>query len=126
MIRGIESILLFSEDPQALAHFYQHKVGLSLTENMEIGEQAEEGFEFAMENTSLYIMKHSEVKGKNNQPERIMFNIEVDDIEKEADRLVKEGVKQIEPIYHMQGYGLISTFEDIDGNYFQIVQVKAN
>ncbi len=125
MIKGIEAILIFSEDAKALAHFYQHKVGLSLTENMEIGEKGEEGYEFTMENTTIYIMDHSKVKGKSSQPERIMLNIEVDDIEKEADRLIKEGVKQIEPIYHMQGYGLISPFEDLDGNYFQIVQVKA-
>lgn len=126
MIRGIEAILIFSEDAKALAHFYQHKVGLSLTESMEIGEKGEEGYEFVMESTNLYIMNHSEVKGKNSQPERIMFNIEVDDIEKEVEKLKKEGVKQIEPVYHMQSYGLISTFEDTNGNYFQIVQVKAS
>lgn len=57
--------------------------------------------------------------------ERI-FNLEVDDIEEEVKRLDGAGVKKVADIYHMQNYGYIATFEDIDGNYFQLVQVRAS
>jgi len=43
-----------------------------------------------------------------------------------VERLEKVGVKKIQDIYHVEGYGYIATFEDIDGNYFQLVQTKAN
>ena len=53
-----------------------------------------------------------------------MINLEVDDIEKEVERLKKAKVKLIQDIYHIEDYGKIATFEDIDGNYFQLVQVR--
>jgi len=65
-------------------------------------------------------------KGKNKNPERIIFNIEVDDIEKEAKRLKEAKVMLVQDTYHIEGYGYIATFEDIDGNYFQLVQVRAS
>jgi len=55
-----------------------------------------------------------------------MFNLEVEDIESEVARLDKAGVKKVQDTYHMEGYGWIATYEDPDGNYFQLVQVKAS
>ena len=126
MIRGMESILLSSEDGQKLADFYKETVGLKRTQVMEMGENEEKGFEFELSGVNLYIMDHSEVKGKSHDPSRVMFNLEVDDIEKETARLYKVGVKKVQDIYHIEGYGLIATYEDIDGNYFQFVQIKAS
>lgn len=127
MIKGVESILISSQNARKLAEFYREVVGLKQTEENEIGEKGEQGFAFGLESGSpIYIMDHSEVKGKNTQPARIMFNLEVDDIEAEVARLKKEKVKVTQDIYHIQNYGLIATFEDLDGNYFQFVQVKAN
>lgn len=126
MIKGIESILLSSENAERLAKFYREKVGLKITFEMVMGENDEEGYEFKMKQGSpLYILDHSKVKGKNQKPERFMFNLETDDVEKETKRLDKAGVKKIQDVYHVEGYGYISTFEDTDGNYFQLVQVRA-
>lgn len=128
MIKGIESIILFSEDAKALAEFYQEKVGLKLTVEAEVGEKGEElyGFEFGSDKPALYMMDHSEVKGKNEEPDRIIFNLEVEDIEEEVKKLDEAGVKKIADTYHVQNYGLIATFQDIDGNYFQLVQIRAS
>ena len=125
MIRGMESLTIFSEDAKKLAQFYQVKVGLKTTLEAEMGESGEEGYGFDFgKSNGLYIMDHSKVKGKNTQPDRLIFNLEVDDIEKEAKKLEGAGVKKIQDIYHVEGYGLIATFEDLDGNYFQLVQVR--
>ena len=126
MFRGVESIILFSEDAKKLAEFYRNKVGLDMTLEAEVGEEdgGLYGFEFGEEKTGLYVMNHSKVKGKNTQPERIIFNLEVEDIEEDVKKLDKAEVKKIADTYHMQEYGLIATFEDIDGNYFQLVQIK--
>ncbi len=125
MINKIESVLLASENAEKLAKFYQEKIGLKLASEMEMGEKGEKGFEFDFGNGSnLYVIDHSGVKGSSHQPERVLLNLEVGSIEKEAKRLKDAKVKVVEDIYHVQGYGLVATFEDLDGNYFQLVQVK--
>jgi len=127
MIKGIESILLGSQNAQKLADFYEKIVGLKLTNEFEMGENDEKGFEFAIkDSTGFYIMDHSEVKGKNKNPAQMIINFEVDDIEMEVARLKKAKVKVQQDIYHLEGYGHIATFVDPDGNFFQFVQVRAS
>ena len=125
MIQDIESVGFFSENAKRLAQFYKDKVGLTIGLNAEIGEAGEELFEMKLpKGSGFYVVDHTGVKGPNKQPERIMVNFEVDNIEKEAEKLERAGVKKIQDIYHVENYGLIATFEDIDGNYFQLVQTK--
>lgn len=126
MIRALEAVLIGSEDAGKLAKFYKETVGLKQSMEMEMGEEGEKGYDFELEGANLYILDHSKIKGKSNDPSRVMFNLEVDDIEKETARLKDAGVKAVQDIYHVEGYGLISTFEDPDGNYFQFAQVKAS
>ena len=125
MIKGLEAILIGSENATKLAKFYREVVGLTQTMSFDLGEKGESGYEFDMKGSAnIYILDHSKVKGKSKQPERIMINLEVDDIEKEVERLKKAKVKLVQDIYHIEDYGQIATFEDIDGNYFQLVQVR--
>ena len=126
MIRALESILISSSNAKALAKFYKEVVGLKQSSEMEMGGKGEKAYEFELPGASVVVMDHSDIKGKNPQGARIMFNLEVDDIEKEFERVKKEDVKVVQEVYHIEGYGLIATFEDIDGNYFQLVQVRAN
>ncbi len=123
MIRKLDGVMLSSGDSKKLAKFYKDIVGLKQTAEYEM-DKGQSGFEFA--DVSLYINPHSEVKGKNKMPGRHILNFEVDDIEKEVKRVKKNGAKQTQDIYHVEGYGLVSTFEDVDGNYFQLVQVRAS
>lgn len=126
MIKALEAVLLSSENAKALAQFYREKVGIKQVGEMEIGDKGEKAYEFSLKGAGLYIMDHSDIKGKSAQGARVMFNLEVDDVEKEFERVKKEGVKIVQEVYHVEGYGLIATFEDVDGNYFQFVQVRAN
>ena len=126
MIRGIESILLFSENAKRLAKFYREVVGLKQTMAAEMGENNENYFGFKIgKGPELGVMDHSKVKGTNKNPERMIFNLEVDDIKKEAKRLIRAKAKKVQDIYHVEGYGYIATFADVDGNFFQLVQVRA-
>lgn len=125
MILGIESILIGSSDAKKLGKFYKDVLGLKSTMEMEFGEDNSYGIGFNLgKGAGLYIMDHSKVKGKSVLPDRVMFNLEVDDIEKEVKRLKKEKVKVVADIYHMEEYGYIATFADPDGNYFQLVKTK--
>lgn len=127
MIRGIESLGLFSGNAKNLAEFYRDKVGLKVKFEGVMGENDEEIYEMDTgRSPTLFVMDHSKVKGKNKNPDRIIFNLEVDDIKKEVARLKRVKVKVVADIYHVEGYGYIATFEDVDGNYFQFAQVKAS
>ena len=121
----MESLTHFSEIAKNLAAFYRDIVGIKIGLEAEMGEKGEELYELKLgKGPNLYVIDHSKVKGKNTNPDRIIFNLEVDDIKKEVARLKKAKVKQIQDTYHIEGYGWISTFEDIDGNYFQFVQIR--
>lgn len=126
MIKGIEGILIGSQSAKKLAYFYKNKVGLKLTFEAVMGEGKDEAevYLFEMKGASLYITDHSEVKGKSKNPNRVIFNLDVDNIGKEVKRLGKAKVRKIKDIYHIEGYGKIATFEDVDGNYFQFVQTR--
>lgn len=127
MVKGLESILIGSSNAKKLADFYKTKVGLKQSMDAELGEKNEGLYGFEVKGKpGIYIMDHSKVKSKNKNPSQIIVNIEVSEIEKEVKRLVKSGVKLIQDIYHVEDYGQIATFEDIEGNYFQLVQVRAD
>ena len=125
MIKGLEGILLGSQHPDELAKFYRETVGLKQTMAAEIGEKGEGLFIFEMKgSTALYVIHHSKVTGKNKEAGRFIFNLEVDNIENEVKRLKGAGVKVIQDTYHVEDYGYVATFEDSDGNYFQLVKTK--
>lgn len=125
MILGLEAVSISTSNAKKLAEFYKKTVGLKQQSVWENSENGEEGYQFTAGKNNIYIMDHSKIKGKAKDANRILLNIEVDDIEKEVKRLKKAKVKVVADIYHMEGYGLIATLKDPDGNYFQFVQVRA-
>ena len=126
MIRGLESFLIGTENAKKLAQFYRDKVGLKISFEGIMGEN-DKIYELKLgKGPNLSVMDHSKIKGRAKDPSRILFNLEVDDIKKEVARMKKAKVKIVQPTYHVEGYGWICTFEDVDGNYFQFAQVKAS
>lgn len=124
MIKGIESIMISSPSAKKLASFYAKTVGLKQTFEGVMGEDMDIfGFEMKI-GSDLWIQDNPKVKGKSKESQRIMLNIEVNQIETEVKRLKKEKVKQILPLHHVEGYGQVCLFEDPDGNLFQLVQVS--
>lgn len=65
---------------------------------------------------------HSEVKGDAKEPQRIMFNLQTEDVRGEFER-IKEFATVIKEAYEMEGWegGWIATLADPDGNYFQLM-----
>jgi len=125
MIKGIESVLLSSHSATKLAQFYRNTVGLAMGKEMEIGDKREKAFEFSLANGSLlYINDHSDITGPATDPKRMIINFEIDNMDEEVARLDGKGVKKTTETYHVEGYGLITTYEDIDCNYFQLVQIR--
>lgn len=114
---SFNSLLLFSDNPRKLAEFYKKVFNIDPT--WEDGDWAG----FLVGSGFISIGSHSKVKGKNTAPERMMFNLETANVKEEFDRIKGYGTKVVaEPYNPSEDEGmLIATFEDPDGNYFQLM-----
>ncbi|HEX7223977.1 MAG TPA: VOC family protein [Candidatus Limnocylindria bacterium] len=114
---NFNSILIGSEDADALAAFYTKLFGEpTMADGGYTGWQIGNGF--------VTVGPHSEVTGTNPQPGRLLWNIECDDVRGTFDRLKAAGGIVVAEPYTMDGMGendYIATFADPDGNYFQLM-----
>ena len=92
MVKNFESVTIGSSNATKLANFYKKKLGLKQSWDAVMGKNVNV-YGFTIGKMDLVIMDHSKVKGKSKDPSRLMFNVEVDSIEKEFAKLKKAGVK---------------------------------
>lgn len=112
------SIQIASHDPERLGAFYREV--LQLPEAPEMGPGA-----FKIGATDmLLLVDHSEVSGPTNEPARMLLDLHVEDIDAEHARLEKAGVKFTRDKGLEYWGGVISTFNDPDGNTVQLMQYK--
>ena len=111
---NLNSIMIGSTNPKKLAEFYE-KV-FDQKPDMQEGEW----YGWSVGSTFFSVGKHSEVKGKAKEPQRMIVNLETKEVEKEFKRIEKTGATVIKEPYEMQG-AMIATFADPDGNYFQLM-----
>ncbi len=100
--------------PKVLAEFYE-KVFQKPTD-MQDGDW----YGWQVGGVFFSVGEHSKAKGQSKNPERIIFNFETKEVKKEFERIKKLGATVIKEPYEMGG-GLIATFADPDGNYFQLM-----
>jgi predicted enzyme related to lactoylglutathione lyase len=113
---NLNSIMIGTKQPQALADFYEKIIGKSPDmvdmENGFWGWQVGSAF--------IGVLEHSEMGGKAKDPGRVMFNFETTQVKEEFERMKAAGAVVIKEPYDMEG-GWIATLADPDGNYFQLV-----
>jgi predicted enzyme related to lactoylglutathione lyase len=114
---NLNSLLLFSEKPGELAAFYS-KI---LEKKPDWDEMEFKGFQIG--SGFLTIGPHDKVHGRNEHPDRLLFNLETKDVDKEFDHLKKLGAKVVAAPYHPgeDTSMTIATLADPDGNYFQLM-----
>ncbi|HET7320168.1 MAG TPA: VOC family protein [Candidatus Saccharimonadales bacterium] len=110
------SVIIGSENPNALVEFYRKVFGKA--PDWQGGEF--QGFNVG--SGLVFVGPHSEVSGKNNQPGRILLGFQVSDVTAETKRLQDAGVTMVQEPYRPDENAdmWIATFEDPDGNYFQL------
>lgn len=112
---NLNSIMIGTTDTKTLADFYEKILGKP-------ADWSEGGwFGWEIGSSHLSIGEHSEVKGKSQEPQRIIFNFETTDVKKEFERIKDAGATVVKEPYEMGGGFWIATFSDPDGNYFQLM-----
>jgi predicted enzyme related to lactoylglutathione lyase len=109
-------ILVGSEHPDQLKEYYTKLFGKpTFDDNSYFGWQFGEG--------GITFGPHSEVKGRNREPGRVIWNLETPDVEGEFAKLKAKGATIVkEPYDPGENSGMvITTFADPDGNYFQLM-----
>jgi len=114
---NLNSIMLGSEDSKRLGDFYTQVLG---TPDPGWSDDSAGWYGFHAGAGGLAIGPHSEVKGKNQHPGRIMLNFETPDVKAEFERIKDLGAEVVAEPYEPGGGMLMCTFADPDGNYFQL------
>jgi predicted enzyme related to lactoylglutathione lyase len=123
MFRTVTAILIWSENYKRLANWYIDKLELQKIE--EINHPNDTGIGLALGKMYLWVGKHNKVKGKNKDMHRIMFNIEVDSVQKTYEYLKKKGVKFLAKPFKAPTFDkYFATFYDCDDNIMQLIGGK--
>jgi len=113
---NLNGILIGSEDPDRLSAYYSKLFGKPLFE-----DNGYSGWRIG--NGVVTVGPHDQVKGKNTQPGRIIWNVESADVKGDFARLTAAGATVIREPYNPgpdEG-GWIATLADPDDNYFQLI-----
>ena len=113
---NFNSILIGSEDPRRLADYYTKLFGKPTWE-----DQGYFGWQFG--DSGIAFGAHDQVKGKNKEPGRVIWNLESPDVKSAFETLRKAGATVVKEPYKMgeDDPGWIATFSDPDNNYFQLM-----
>lgn len=109
------TLMIGTDQPNALAHFYGDVLGLQrLTQYHDPVFRAAGG--------NIRILHHSRIAGRTTQPARMQINLFVDDVRAEWRRVAAAGVHFVREPEDESWGGVVATMEDPDGNYVQILQ----
>jgi uncharacterized glyoxalase superfamily protein PhnB len=89
-------ILIFSENPDELMRFYRDVLGLKLLNKLDIPNDY--GYMFEVSGQMwLWIGKHSNVHGQNQDADRHIFNLYTDDVQKWYEKIKAKKAEIILP-----------------------------
>ena len=121
---NLNSILIGSADPQRLVDDYSKLFGTPVW--------AEGGYSGWQIGTGIVTVgPHDQVKGNNQEPGRIIWNIESPDVQADFGKLKAAGATVVREPYQPEGMPAdapeywIATFSDPDNNYFQLMSVMS-
>jgi len=112
----LSGVLIGTEDPQRLKDYYTKLFGKPSWE-----EGGYFGWQFGAE--GIAFGAHDQVKGKNREPGRVIWNLEVTDVKGEFGKLKAAGATVVREPYEPggAGRGWVATLSDPDNNYFQLM-----
>jgi predicted enzyme related to lactoylglutathione lyase len=113
---NFNNVMIGSEDPLRLAEYYTRLFGEPTWQDG--------GYTgWLIGSGAITVGPHSEVKGSNPSPGRIILNIESEDVQGDFERLKAAGATVVrEPYTFEEAPGAwVATLADPDDNYFQLM-----
>jgi predicted enzyme related to lactoylglutathione lyase len=108
------SVMIGSTNAKALKEFYERVFGRP-------ADWSEEGWSgWKFDSTFVTIGEHSQVQGRAKEPQRVIVNLETEDVKGEFQRIKGLGGQVVKDPYELEG-SWIATLADPDGNYFQVM-----
>jgi predicted enzyme related to lactoylglutathione lyase len=113
---NLNSVIVFSENPSVLVDFYNQV--FQTKPDWSEGEL----YSWTVGQSFFTVGPHSEIKGKNKEPARIMYFFETPDVKGEFERMKSFGARVVaEPYAPKESPSqIIATLADPDGNMFQL------
>jgi predicted enzyme related to lactoylglutathione lyase len=114
---NLNSLLIGSEHPQQLKDYYSKLFGKPTW------DESGGYFGWRLGTGAVTFGPHDQVKGKNREPGRVLWNIETADVKGEFAKLKAAGAIVVrEPYKPDQASEMwIATLSDPDNNYFQLM-----
>jgi uncharacterized glyoxalase superfamily protein PhnB len=121
-IQKLSTVLIWSENFRKLANWYQEIFGFEVVEELDHPQDTGVLFKIGSDSPWLWIGQHSQVKGKNADPCRHMFNLNVESVSETYLALKEKGVGFVaEPFKAPTFDKYFATFTDLDGNLIQLI-----
>jgi predicted enzyme related to lactoylglutathione lyase len=123
MIKGVNLAFIYVADMEAARKFWEETFGLP-----EPAIATPKWTEYSFDDNKGHFALHRGDDDKltqTNQPGRIVFCFEVDDIQERVKKLEEAGVEFVMPLEDQKWYYL-AAFKDSDGNILRLQQYKQN
>lgn len=121
----ISTILIWSDNFRKLADWYQSIFNFKVIEELDHPSDTGVLFEINPGGVWLWIGQHSQIKGKNLDPHRHMFNLNVESVSDAFEYLKSKRVEFLAEPFKAPTYNkYFATFYDLDGNLIQIIGNK--
>lgn len=125
LIKGMESLCIWSENYRELANWYRDVLELEIVSELDLPDDTGLTFKVGNSSTVLWIGAHDGVKGKNRDKYRFMPGFDVDSVGEIHTKLVARGVKFIlEPTISPTKDYYVATALDLDENVIQFFSSK--
>lgn len=122
-ILALDSICLWSENPDKLADFYEKVIGLPVDSHLNYSD--DRGVQFKVGSTYFFVGYHDKIKGEAKDPYRIMIGFTVDSVNEIYEEISKRGVDFIaKPFLSPDKTSYVATARDPEGNIIQFYSDK--
>ena len=111
-------IIIWTEKLSNLISFYETIL------NTKVHKYKKTSAYFIYNDFRIYISEHSEITGDSKEPNRMIINLESDDIQNEYIRLKKLNINFIRKPEIEKWGGKVATFEDPEKNRINIIEQK--
>ena len=120
-VKSICGVILASENPEVLADFYGFVLGVSF-EREEHGGLAEHfGIDIGEVHFGIHPPKNLGRKAVGISATSLAFNVE--SLEPISSRIKQLGAREV-AAPHDEGFGMVATYEDPEGNQFEVVELE--